>query len=219
MKALQTIKGLASLNPITRISTLEKITEHFLRRLPREAIEKHLEIPAPLPQAALEGTGLYTNREAMLHVIPKGGEIAEVGTWRGGFSRSICEFLQPRLFHLIDIDFSEFNWSGVTCKFERHEGDSSTILSTFPTESLDWIYVDGDHTYEGARKDIEASHRVLKPGGLMTFNDYTNWASQSVTPYGVARAVNEFVARENYKVKGLAFSPRGNHDLLVQKPH
>ena len=52
----------------------------------------------------------------------------------------------------------------------------------------------------------------------MTINDWTNWATLSVGPYGVARATNGFVIAHDYKVEGLAFFPAGNHDLLIRKP-
>ena len=217
-KVLRFLRGLVSLNPIDRIAALERLTEHFLWKLPRAQIDAHLEIPPPLPQSVLEGARLFENREAMLALIPKGGEVAEIGTWKGGFSRSICETVRPRVFHLIDFDFSQFDWAGIDCKFVKHEGDSSTILRAFPAASLDWAYIDGDHSYEGARKDLEAANGALKPGALMTCNDYTNWCSLAVAPYGVAKAVNEFVIRERYSVLGLAFYPAGNNDLLIRKP-
>jgi hypothetical protein len=172
----------------------------------------------PLPQSAIEGARLFADRELMLEIIPKGSEVAEVGTWRGDFSKAICRTVKPSRFHLIDIDFSPFNWDGFDCDFVKHQGDSPTVLRSFPAGSLDWVYIDGDHSFDGAMKDLEAAHHALKPGALMTCNDYTNWASMAVTPYGVARAVNQFVIREDYRVLGLALSISGNHDLLIQRP-
>ena len=80
------------------------------------------------------------------------------------------------------------------------------------------IYIDGDHSYEGITKNIHAAHQTLRPGGfLMSGNDYANWCSAAATPYGVARAVNEFIVAESYKVRGLALHPAGLHDILIQK--
>ena len=217
-KAFRALSALASPDPLRRIWALGRITERLLWKLPKETVERYLEIPASLPQSTLDGARLFADRELMLAVIPKAGEIAEVGTWRGEFSKAICRIVRPSRFHLIDIDFSRFDWNGLDCEYVRHEGDSSTVLRAFRPASLDWVYIDGDHCYEGALRDLEAAHRALRPGGLVTCNDYTNWASLAVTPYGVARAVNEFVIREDYRVLGLALSPSGNHDLLIQRP-
>ena len=211
------LMGLVSPNPLRRLRTLELLAEYQLQRLPKEQIDRHLEIPASLPQSALNGARLFQDRETMLEVIPKGGTVAEVGTFKGYFSGQIAKVVRPRMLHLIDLDFGPFE-ENLICVHERHVGDSSTILSSFAPASLDWIYIDGDHSYEGARKDLEAAHRALKPGCLMTINDWTNWATLSVGPYGVARATNEFVIAHEYKVEGLAFFPAGNHDLLIRKP-
>jgi SAM-dependent methyltransferase len=207
------LKQLASTDPLLRIRALEKVVEHFLWRLPREQVDDHLEIPPPLPQAALEGAKLYANRATMLEMLPKGGVVAEVGTWQGDFSREIIAACRPKAFHLIDIDFAPLDpiIDGI-----RHEGDSSTILRSFPPASFDWIYIDGDHSYDGARQDLEAAHLVLKPGGYIMCNDYTNWCSLAVQPYGVSRAVNQFVIHEKYLVCGLALAPAGNHDILLK---
>jgi hypothetical protein len=221
MKALRSAAGVLSLDPLKRIATLERLTERLLWRLPRDVIDAHLEIPPALPAERFADARLYADREAMLSAIPTGGEVAEVGTWRGEFSRLIVERLRPRTFHLIDLDFSEFEWSGLTnakVVTIEHQGDSSTILAGLAESSLDWLFIDGDHRYAGVRKDLAAAHLALKPGGLMTCNDYTNWASLAVAPYGVARAVNDFVVANGYSVMGLALHPAGNHDLLIRKP-
>jgi hypothetical protein len=34
------------------------------------------------------------------------------------------------------------------------------------------IFIDGDHTYEGVKRDIELYFPLLKPNGLILFHDY-----------------------------------------------
>lgn len=202
-------------SPLSRIRLLEQLTERLLWRLPRAVIDRHLEIAPPLPQSALEGARLYADRETMLHALPKGGCVAEAGVWRGDFSKLIWGVCKPDQFHLIDIDLTPLDWPET--RAIRHQGDSSEILRSFPEESLDWAYIDGDHTYEGVCKDLAAAHGALKPGGYLMCNDYTNWCSLSISPYGVARAVNELVIREGYSVEGLALHPAGLYDILIRK--
>src|SRR5215203_4626962 len=124
--------GLASLDPFKRVRTLELILNALLWRQPRDAIMRHLEIPPMLPHHAIKGARLYADRETMLEVVPKGGEVAEVGVCTGYFSRHICAVVQPIKFHLIDLDFSPMDWSAVPCLHKVHKGDSSTILRGFP---------------------------------------------------------------------------------------
>jgi hypothetical protein len=49
------------------------------------------------------------------------------------------------------------------------------------SEQFDFIYVDADHTTVGALLDAELSWPLLKPGGIMAFDDYT-WHHASGDP-------------------------------------
>lgn len=55
---------------------------------------------------------------------------------------------------------------------------------------FDWVYLDGDHHYESVKADIEAAWRMVRPGGFIAGDDYTdgNWWGDSVI-----RATTEFV--------------------------
>ena len=52
-----------------------------------------------------------------------------------------------------------------------HVGDSSSFASHFADNSVDFIFVDGDHTREGVTKDIKAWWPKLKVGGRMGGDD------------------------------------------------
>ena len=52
--------------------------------------------------------------------------------------------------------------------------------------SLDMLFIDGDHSYEGVKADWEAYKDFLKPGAIVVFHDY-GWAD------GVKRVVREDV--------------------------
>jgi hypothetical protein len=215
--------GLLSFAPMRRISSLETILSFLLHKLPRDVRDSHFHIAPRLSDEHMPNAKLYSARAAMLHALPKGGKVAEVGTWRGDFSKKIAEVCQPAEFHLIDIDFSPLDENGVRSLLaggvlHKHQGDSSKILVQFPELYFDWLYVDGDHTYEGVRNDLAAAHSRLKPGGYLMCNDYTNWDLTSAQPYGVAKAVNELCLSHNYEVYGLALEGAGYHDILLRKP-
>ena len=60
------------------------------------------------------------------------------------------------------------------------------------------IFVDGDHTYQGVKKDIEALSGALASGGYICFHDYC-----SSFP-GVIQAVDEMVfSSVQYEQKNL----------------
>lgn len=85
---------------------------------------------------------------------------------------------------------------------------SIDAASSFADDSLDWVYVDGDHSYEGVKDDLEAYYRAVKPGGFLAGDDYEGpgwWGD------GVKRAVDEFAVRcGGVKVLGSQF--------LLKKP-
>lgn len=65
-------------------------------------------------------------------------------------------------------------------------GDSLDAASTVEPGSLDFVFIDADHSYEGCRADIEAWLPALRPGGWMTGHDYRHPRFP-----GVTRAVDE----------------------------
>ena len=69
---------------------------------------------------------------------------------------------------------------------------------------FDWIYLDGDHSYEGVLRDLKSSQRVVKSGGIILGDDYA-WAFQRHGKPGVTAAVDEFI-----KDTGLKLLQEGN---------
>ena len=67
--------------------------------------------------------------------------------------------------------------------------ESIEAAKQFEDESIDFIHIDAAHDYENVLADIKAWYSKIKPGGLITGDDY-GWD-------GVYRAVNEFFGIEN----------------------
>lgn len=71
---------------------------------------------------------------------------------------------------------------------EVRRGTSAEVLAPMPNDSLDWIYIDGNHLYEYVRQDLQLALAKVRPGGYIAGDDYTEggwWAG------GVKRAVDE----------------------------
>lgn len=69
---------------------------------------------------------------------------------------------------------------------------SQEALADVPDASLDFVFIDADHSYHGCRNDIEGWARKLKPGGWLGGHDYQNTDFEK---FGVTRAVDEYVSR------------------------
>ena len=66
-------------------------------------------------------------------------------------------------------------------------GDANKIVKGVEDESIDTLFIDGDHTYEGVKKDIEAWMPKVKKGGTIIFHDYRRDKAHE----GVQQAVDE----------------------------
>jgi hypothetical protein len=65
---------------------------------------------------------------------------------------------------------------------------TTEAVKSFPDNYFDFIYIDANHSYEAALKDIELYYPKLKKGGLFGGHDYGE-VSESVN---VKKAVDEF---------------------------
>ena len=157
-------------------------------------------------------------REHVLTLLPKGGTGAEIGVWNGDFSARILEVASPSKLHLIDPfkaqdkpEYAEAWYSvhsvadvdAIRSRVERrfsgelnsgrvhlHIARSQDVLPGFPEGSLDFIYIDGDHTYRAVKQDLLLGFQACRPGALICLDDYETgkWWQD-----GVVKASHEFL--------------------------
>lgn len=73
------------------------------------------------------------------------------------------------------------------------KGDSKKVHSLFDDEFFDWIYIDGDHSYEGVSTDLKNWISKVKMGGVISGHDFDPDPTWSVTSnFGVNRAISDF---------------------------
>jgi len=78
------------------------------------------------------------------------------------------------------------------CRFKLHHGLSTEVAKHFPDNSIDCLFIDGDHTYQGVKDDIAYYYHKIKFGGVFMFDDYGQ-------PFpGVIKAVDAFTQHYNY---------------------
>ncbi|TXC81412.1 class I SAM-dependent methyltransferase [Luteibaculum oceani] len=142
--------------------------------------------------------------------LPKGAISVEIGSYIGASSLFICKGLKKgSKLNCVDTwendAMSEGNWSSlaefkknvvsVRRKINLCQGYSHDVAMNFEGE-IDFLFVDGDHSYEGVKKDFDLWFPKLKPGGIICFHDF-GWAK------GVQRVVNEEVTHLTYNHKHL----------------
>lgn len=171
-----------------------------------------------LPPELLADCRFLPSRQDILNRIPPHGRVAELGVYRGDFSREIVFRNAPRELHLIDIDDSHFITLGLEGEtIFRHMGLTYDVIATFPDQYFDWIYIDADHSYDGCLRDAVAAAPKLKPGGYLVFNDFAHidpWLGR----YGVCRAVVEFASTNKWPAAFFCYHPAGLYDLALKRP-
>jgi len=113
-----------------------------------------------------------------------------VDTWKGAEEHQDYDIVkEDRLYDIFLNNINPVSDYVVPMRKFSHEA-----ASDFKKNSVDFCYVDADHSYEGVMKDLESWWPKIKPGCYFGGDDYTKgWP-------GVCQAVNEFFGRKNIKV-------------------
>lgn len=88
------------------------------------------------------------------------------------------------------------NFAGERAKIIRK--DSLAAADEFDDESLDFVFLDADHTYDAIKKDIEAWSKKVKKNCIFGGHDYDHPLHPT---WGVKRAVDEFCNDNGYQLE------------------
>jgi hypothetical protein len=160
------------------------------------------------------------DRAQLLSFLPEGGVVAEIGVALGDFSERILREGRARELHLIDpwihqdredylvddnnvpADQQEQRYLDIQTRFAAEITDgrvhvqrafSQDKMPEFEDASLDWVYVDGMHTYDAVTRDLSLSWDKIKDDGFILGHDFTNGPLGQKQNFGVVEAVNQFV--------------------------
>ena len=67
--------------------------------------------------------------------------------------------------------------ANANCMVTHLTGDSHSsdfcnkVEQQFADESVDFLFIDGDHTEKGVEADYNDYHQLVRPGGLIAFHD------------------------------------------------
>ncbi|MDX2309450.1 MAG: class I SAM-dependent methyltransferase [Hyphomicrobium sp.] len=170
------------------------------------------------PVELTAGSEVCASRYDMLRRLPKGGIVAELGTETGKFASQILSIVEPDKLHVVDLDYRRFDQSlSADPRLVQHTGMTYEIISRFPDQHFDWVYIDADHSYRGVLRDARASSPKIKPGGLMIFNDFAH-IDPNLGRYGVMQAATEFAVEAKWPLRYFALEPSALYDVAFRKP-
>lgn len=148
----------------------------------------------------------------MVARFPSGSRFLEIGTYAGqSFAYLGVEIVNSgKDIELIGID--GFGWPGEASleSFMRNmepfqyeapqfrmkvlKGNSVDLSSQFEDQSLDFVFIDANHTYEAVKADIRAYLPKVKPGGVLAGHDY------HPVEHEVKKAVDELFTPGSFQV-------------------
>jgi Methyltransferase domain len=169
-------------------------------------------------------------RHRFLERLPKHGVGAELGVFRGAFTRQILRVARPRELHLIDgwwelhgetfpFEWGEYSdWGRLETRdahaeVERiaaaatptrctiHVGDDLEVLAGFADAALDWAYLDSSHQYEHTLAELELLDAKVRPGGVIAGHDWIE-DPQDVN-HGAYLAIREFCSTNGWEVRAV----------------
>lgn len=121
--------------------------------------------------------------------------VVEVGVYEGANARRLREYLKPEKLYLVDPwavtkATGKYNvkylgdglwdalyqricaeFSGPDCEILRLKSAQAALH--FKDNSLDFVYLDGDHRLEFIREDIRLWYPKVRPGGVLGGHDFS----------------------------------------------
>lgn len=166
----------------------EAVRDFILARMPRDGMVAEIGVDLGDFSANI----LALNRPRVLHLIDPwaaaGGEYGQFAAAGSGSAAAARALNAAERYNFVCRRFTAEIAGG---RVIVHRADSQSAAAAFADSSLDWVYIDGNHSYAYVKADLTAYFCKVKPGGYMVCDDY-HYAG--FWDDGVTRAVDEFVA-------------------------
>lgn len=144
--------------------------------------------------------------------LGESAKVLEIGSYLGASSCYIAAALAPKSGHLFCVD----TWENQTMsegerdtfdEFKRNIRSLATYItpirknskyltaSDFAIQQLNFVFIDGDHSYSGVKNDYEKIANWIVGGGILAFHD-------CIAFEGVAKTIGEALATSLWKFGG-----------------
>jgi len=180
----------------------------------------HLRLKLPLIRGIFRISPIQINEEIaqLLNLLAelKPKTLLEIGTANGGTLFLFCQVAEPDATIIsVDLPGGPFGggypewriplYKSFTKEKQRlhliradsHDPKTLEIIKKILGDSkLDLLFIDGDHTYEGVKRDFEMYSPLVKKGGIIAFHDIVEHPPE--TGCEVSRFWNEIKHSYNY---------------------
>jgi len=153
-----------------------------------------------LPEGWFDAPDINFYRDIFSQLVPAEGQVVEVGSYRGRSLLSVGDIVRERNISVKCVDlFEPYLEDKSTTRLEEfiatitnanledrvvvEQNESVRAAARTPYGSLDFVFIDADHSYEAVKADIKAWLPRLKKGAWIGGHDFNE--------EGVNRAVME----------------------------
>jgi hypothetical protein len=109
----------------------------------------------------------------------------EIGSFAGGSVSLVSSHPYPTKCYSIDLgrpipqevvenNVSKFKNEKSTFKYFKGDSRDENVINQIKDE-IDILFIDGDHSYDGALNDFKVYSKMVKAGGYIVFDDYNDY--------------------------------------------
>jgi len=192
----KTLLFLARQTSMGRRILYERSKKHLQKRMDTEEslediLDTVLDIKPGYPPYQVFTMQLRDEIKALTNLVEKERpqSVLEVGTAKGGSFYIWSRYLDS-IDRLISLDlpggrfgggyderktdiFSMFSPSKEMdfVRADSHQSNTYNQVSELVDDSIDFLFIDGDHTYEGVKQDFEMYSKLVSEGGIIALHD------------------------------------------------
>lgn len=122
--------------------------------------------------------------------------VLEIGVWHGGTLREWMEHARPgAVITAVDLHHTH---RGLYDRWQKEDTDLRMVFGNSQQQSVidcvrefgpfDWVFIDGDHSIEGVRADVENYLPMVALGGVLLMHDVvapSDWEVGRFYPPGI----------------------------------
>jgi hypothetical protein len=158
-----------------------------------DKVRAYFDLPSELPPSPVEIRGACRADLPGLFAHLGYNDGVEVGVYRGRYSKMLCKGNPDLRLTCVDAwkaysgyrDFTiqseldavyleaQMKLAPYGCKFVR--AFSADAAKTFQDQSVSFVYIDGNHSYEGCSTDLFAWVPKIRRGGIISGHDYRHF--------------------------------------------
>ena len=170
----------------------------------------------------------HTDRTTLAELFNEAGfkKGAEIGVRMGRYSKILCEKIPGLELYSIDpwiaygnkytaerqeIYYQEAlkNLAPFNAKIIRKS--SMDALADFPDKSLDFVHIDGGHTFDNVAPDLIFWAKKVKKGGIVSLHDYYHFhmsgVVEAVDAYTKCHCINPWYVTKNLEPTAFWVNP------------